>query len=65
MKIQIWDQDGNQHNVSLYVEDGEIMISGYHSLGSIKNDMKPTKYLKSVPEEEDDNEMVFEIKEVA
>ena len=70
MDIIINDQDGNQHTIHLYIEpnNNEIFVSGWESIGGYNAEngglKKPTKGFKNNHEEENENEWVFDIKDI-
>ena len=71
MNIIINDQDGNEHKIHLYADEGEVKVCGWQSMGSYdfiidRNEYgikPPTKCLKTNHEEEGDNEWVFDVKD--
>ena len=67
MNIIINDQDGNEHRIHLYANDGEVMVSGWETFGGYDKEnggLKiATKCLKNNHEEEGDNEWVFDIRD--
>ena len=67
MNIIINDQNGNEHRIHLYADEGEVKVSGWETFGGYDGEnggvRTPTKCLKTNHEEEGDNEWVFDIRD--